>query len=158
MKSIKNITQNFMNLTTKEKLTKSYQILLNTVIVLAAIFMVLSLFALILENKSIVTVTSLNIISGILAVTLGSMLFMVGAMGNDSGKGGFGIIVLQLLTMTYILTYIVGLISSISILYTGISSKEYIAKWLASLSLIQLVFIILLFASLLYLENKKRNK
>ena len=74
-------------------------------------------------------------------------------MANDSGKGGFSIRLFQFLALTYPLVYIIGLISSISVLYSEMENKQEIAKWLASMSLIQLTFIVLLFIVGIQVEN-----
>ena len=106
-----------------------------------------------IRDLSSSSVTNINVVSGILAVIIGFGLAMAGAMANDSGKGGFSIRLFQFVALTYPLVYLIGLISSISVLYSEMENKQEIAKWLASMSLIQLTFIVLLFIVGIQVEN-----
>lgn len=94
---------------------------------------------------SSVSVTAINVVSGVLVGTIGAGLIVAGGMANDSGRGGVFVHVFQFLALSYPLTYLVGLISSISVLYTEMENKQEIAQFLASMSLIQLFLIALLF-------------
>jgi len=91
------------------------------------------------------SITAINVVSGLLVGTIGMGLMVAGAMANDSGRGGVFVYVFQFLALSYPLTYLVGLISSISVLYTEMEGKQEIAQFLASMSLIQLSLIIVLF-------------
>ena len=74
-------------------------------------------------------------------MTLGTGLAVVGAMANDSGKGGFFINTFQMMSLSYPLVYLIGLVASISVLYSDFESKEEIAIWLASMNLIWLLLL-----------------
>ena len=74
-------------------------------------------------------------------MTLGTGLAVVGAMANDSGKGGFFINTFQMMSLSYPLIYLTGLVTSISVLYSDFENKEEIAIWLASMSLIWLLLL-----------------
>ena len=111
------------------------------------------------------SVTTLNIVSGIIVITLGTGLAIAGAMANDSGKGGFFIHTFQWMSLSYPLIYFIGLIASISVLYSDYESKQEIATLLASMSLIWLLLIGVLFVTALAIEQlnlyhkeKKREK
>ncbi len=84
------------------------------------------------------SVTALNIVSALLALTLGAGLAVAAAMANDSGRGGFIVHSFQFMGMTYPLVFLLGLIGSISVLYSDYEGKREIATGLASMSLIWL--------------------
>lgn len=84
------------------------------------------------------SITALNLVSGIIAFTLGAGLAVAAAMANDSGRGGLFVHTFQFMGMTYPLVYIIGLISSIAMLYSEHEDKTEIATWLASVSMIWL--------------------
>ena len=93
------------------------------------------------ESFRLFSVTTINVVSGIIAITLGTGLAVVGAMANDSGKGGFFINTFQMMSLSYPLIYFIGLVASISVLYSDFENKKEIAIWLASMSLIWLLLI-----------------
>ncbi len=74
-------------------------------------------------------------------MTLGTGLAVVGAMANDSGKGGFFINTFQMMCLSYPLIYLIGLVSSISVLYSDFENKKEIAIWLASMNIIWLLLL-----------------
>jgi hypothetical protein len=106
------------------------------------------LFLNIIDFSSI-PVTTINIISTLLVIFIGTPLIVAGAMANDSGKGGFIIGTLQFLTLSYPLVYFIGLISSIVLLYSSFEDKEEISRWLASMSVIQLLILVMFFVFIL---------
>jgi len=53
-----------------------------------------------------------------------AILSLGGIMANDSGKGGFFTKLFQFLSITYLLVYFIGLVSSISVLYSDIENKK----------------------------------
>ena len=91
------------------------------------------------------SVTALNIVSGIVVLTLGTGIAVAAAMANDSGRGGFFIYTFQFMGMTYLLVYLIGLTSSIWMLYSDHEDKRDIATLLASMSMILLTMIVVLF-------------
>ena len=93
------------------------------------------------ESFRLFSVTTINVVSGIIALTLGTGLAVVGAMANDSGKGGFLINTFQMMSLSYPLVYLIGLVASISVLYSDFENKKEIAIWLASMNLIWLALI-----------------
>lgn len=99
------------------------------------------------------SVTTINVISGIITLTLGTGLAVAGAMANDSGKGGFFISMFQFMSLSYPLVYIVGLISSISVLYSDIDDKAIIAIWLSLANLIWLLIIAAMFIVAIAIED-----
>ncbi len=99
------------------------------------------------------SVTWINIISGIVLIFVGTPIMIAGAMANDSGKGGVVIHTIQFLTMSYPLTYLIGLIGSIAVLYSDLDNSEEIALWLALMSGIHLIVIALFFTSALLVEH-----
>lgn len=101
------------------------------------------------------SVLGLNIVFTALMMTVGVGVFIAGAMANDSGRGGFFIHTFQFLAISYPLTYFIGLIGSISVLYTDLESKQSIAVWLASISGIHLLVIVLFFASAMLIDPYK---
>lgn len=60
------------------------------------------------------SVTTLNIVSGVVAITLGVGLVIAGAMANDSGKGGLFVSTFQWMSLSYPLIYLAGLVGSIA--------------------------------------------
>ena len=110
-----------------------------------SVFFVTVFYALIFSLYRDASVTTINVISGILAFTLGMGLVIAAAMANDSGRGGFFVLLFQFMGIMYPLVYIAGLISSISVLYSDMVSREEIATWLSLVSLIWLAFIALMY-------------
>lgn len=104
------------------------------------------------------SITTINVISGIIAVTLGTGLAIAGAMANDSGKGGGFIYSFQFLSLTYPLVFLVGLIGSIVMSYSDHEGKEMIATALASMSLIWLELIALLILAGIAVESAERSR
>ena len=100
-----------------------------------------ALITILAESFRLYSVTTLNVVSGIIAITLGTGLAVAGAMANDSGKGGFFINTFQMMSLSYPLIYFIGLVASISVLYSNFENKEEIAIWLASMSLIWLLLL-----------------
>ena len=98
------------------------------------------------------SVTGMNIALGFITMTLGSGLLIVGAMADDSGRGGFFVHTFQFLTLTFPLIYFIGLISSISVLYSDLDNKQTLAFWLSSMAGIHLL-IIVVFAGTAYLKS-----
>ncbi len=89
------------------------------------------------------SVTSLNVAFGIIVLLVGIPLGIAGAMANDSGRGGFGTTLLQFLLLSVLPVYLIGLVSSIAVLYSEtFDGQQEIAFWLASLSGIHLLIII----------------
>ena len=141
---------------------RSY-VFLTTVIIYSFIgYLIFSLFNI---DLSSISVTTINVISGILVVIFGSSLAIVGIMANDSGEGGLSIGLVQFVMLSYPFVYLIGLISSISVLYSEMENKQEIAKWLASMSLIQLSFIVVPFVVVLlisqlidYYDSRQKDK
>jgi len=73
-------------------------------------------------------------------------------MADDSGRGGFFVHTFQFLTLTFPLIYFIGLISSISVLYSDLDNKQTLAFWLSSMAGIHLL-IIVVFAGTAYLKS-----
>jgi len=137
----------------KKLFVRTYVFLTKLILFSVFGYFIFSFFDIGMRDFSFTSVTTINVISGILAVTIGTGLIIAGAMANDSGKGGFFIGLVQFVTLTYPLVYLISLISSISVLYSEMENKQEIAKWLASMSLIQLTFIALLFIVGIQVEN-----
>ena len=97
--------------------------------------------------------TGINIIATILVIAIGGPLSIAGVMANDSGQDKPEILFIQFLTLSYPLSYLIGLISSIVVLYGDHENKKELAKWLASISLIHLGIIILGIGFLLLKEK-----
>ena len=110
-------------------------------------------YVVVLEIFGSLSVTGMNITLSIITVFVGLPLSIASAMANDSGKGGFVINTFQFLGLTYFLVYLIGLISSISVLYSDIENKEELAFWLASMPGIHLLIIIAFFASIYLKES-----
>lgn len=104
------------------------------------------------------TITTINVISGIVAVTLGSGLAIAGAMANDSGRGGGFIHGFQFLSITYPLIYLIGLIGSITVSYSNYESREIIATGLGLVSLAWLELIALLLLAGIAVESAERSR
>ena len=90
------------------------------------------------------SITTINVISGIIALTLGTGLAIAGAMANDSGKGGGFVHGFQFMSLAYPLIFLVGLIGSIAVSYSDYQDREMMATSLASMSLVWLELIALL--------------
>ncbi len=104
------------------------------------------------------TITTINVISGIIAVTLGFGLAIAGAMANDSGRGGGFILGFQFLSISYPLIYLIGLIGSITVLYSNYEGREIIATGLALMSLAWLELIALLLLAGIAVESVERSR
>lgn len=113
-------------------------------------FEVLSSFAL---------VTGINVFFGIVMVFLSGPMLIAGVMGNDSGRGGFDVKLLQFLFISYPLVYIIGVISSISVLYLDpFEHQQTTAIVLASISGIHLVIAWSFFGVTLLQEKLERER
>lgn len=117
---------------------KTLTSLIVPVAILFAFYVLVTLLSSLLEDWS---VTTLNVVSGIIAMSLGTGMAVAGAMANDSGKGGLFINTFQWMSLSYPLVYLVGLVSSIAVLYSGYENKADIAVWLASMSVVWLALI-----------------
>ena len=104
------------------------------------------------------SITTINVISGIIAVTLGAGLAVAGAMANDSGRGGGFIGGFQFLSLTYPLIFIVGLTGSIAVSYSDYEDREVIATALASMSLVWLELIALLLLAGIAAGSAERSR
>ena len=122
-----------------------------------SIFFVTVLYALIFVLYREASVTTINVISGLIAFTLGMGLLVAGAMANDSGRGGFFVLSFQFMSLMYPLVYIAGLIGSISVLYTDMISREEVATWISLVSLIWLALIALMFLIAIVKEDIERS-
>ncbi len=101
-----------------------------------------------------ISVTSLNVTFGIITLVLSLPLGIAGVMANDSGKGGFVMGLLQFLLLSIPLVYLIGLVSSISVLYVEeFEGQQETAFWLASLSGFHLIAIIMFFGLWLLAEK-----
>ena len=138
-----------------EKLQKLVAVLQYTVIFA---FIVFFFYALVSGIFTSLSVTAMNITLGIITMTLGTGLFIAGAMANDSNKGGFFIHTFQFLTLSYPLTYLIGLVSSIMMLYSELDDKEVLAFWLSSMSGFHLLIIIMFFSAGLMIEDYKQKQ
>lgn len=114
-------------------------------------YIVYNLFLEALDFSSM-SVTTINVVSALLALFAGTPLTIAGAMANDSGKGGFTVGIIQFFTLSYLLVFFIGLISSIVLLYTDIENKVEIARWVAVVSPLQLLTIVVVFG-LAYLKE-----
>jgi len=123
-----------------------------------SIFFVTVLYALIFFLYREASVTTINVISGIIAFTLGSGLVIAGAMANDSGRGGTFVLSFQFMSLMYPLIYIAGLVGSISVLYTDMISRKEIAIWISLISLIWLALIALMFLVAIIKEDIERAR
>ncbi len=109
------------------------------------------------------SVTSMNVAFGIIVLLVSLPLGLAGAMANDSGKGGFGTTLSQLLLLSVPLVYLIGLVSSIAVLYSEtFDGQQEIAFWLASMSgfhlLIIIVFLIVFFGWTALAEKFRSDK
>lgn len=104
------------------------------------------------------SITTINVISGVIALTLGMGLTVAGAMANDSGKGGGFIYSFQFLSITYPLVFIAGLIGSIAVSYSDYEDRDAISTLLASMSLFWLELIALLFLAGIVMERAERSR
>jgi N-formylglutamate deformylase len=128
------------------------------VAILFAAYVITTLLSTVFNGWSVAV---LNIVSGIVAITLGSGMSVAGAMANDSGKGGPFIITFQWMSLGYPLVYLTGLVSSIVVLYSEYANKEGVAVWLASMSLVWLVLIgVLLLGGIAWgnVEDSRRKR
>lgn len=123
-----------------------------------SIFFVTVFYALIFFLYREASVTTINVISGLLAFTLGSGLVIAGAMANDSGRGGFVVLSFQFMSLMYPLVYIAGLIGSISVLYTDMLTRKDIAIWLSLVSLIWLALIALMYLVAITIEDIEKYR
>ncbi|MBF0263644.1 MAG: N-formylglutamate amidohydrolase [Gammaproteobacteria bacterium] len=99
------------------------------------------------------SVTILNILSTIIFMVIGLGIAIAGAMANDSGKGGIFTNTFQFISLSYPVVYLLGVISSIAILYSDIDNKKEIAIGLSSINLIWLFILGLLFFVALIAEK-----
>ena len=84
---------------------------------------------------------------------------VAGAMANDSGKGGFFVHTFQWMSLSYPLIYLLGLVGSISILYSEYENKQDVAVWLASMSVVWLLLIgVLVFVAVIIENVNRANK
>lgn len=105
-----------------------------------------------------ISVTWVNIIMTIISLPLMAGLMVVGTMAATApGRKGFGSSLLVFLALSYPAVFFIGLIASISMLYSDYEAKETIAMWLASMSVIHLLVLVALFASLLAIESIKKD-
>ena len=118
----------------------------------------LFLYTVVSEIFGTLSVTGLNIVLGIITMLIGGVLAITGVMANDSGKGGLFVLTLQFLSISYPLIYLIGLVSSILMLYSDFENKELIAFWLASIAGIQLLVIVILFGTGYLYEERQRIK
>jgi len=104
-------------------------------------------------------VTAINVFFGIVMVFLSGPMLLAGVMGNDSGRGGFDGKLLQFLFISYPLVYIIGVISSISVLYLDpFEHQQTTAIVLASISGIHLVIAWSFFGVKLMQEKFERER
>jgi len=120
-------------------------------------FFVIAFYALLFYLYRESSITSINVISGGIAMTLGMGLVVAGAMANDSGRGGFFVLSFQFMSLMYPLVYIAGLVSSIWVLYTELANKAEIARWLSLISLIWLAIIIFIFIAVMAKEEIEKS-
>ncbi len=104
-----------------------------------AVFGLLCLLVAYLFNSR--SVLGLNLLFGAVAMTLGAGLAVAGAMANDSGRGGWFIGTFQLLAITYPLTYLLGMVSSVWVLHGDFDNPRELATWLASANGVHLLLI-----------------
>ena len=104
------------------------------------------------------SVTTINIIASTIAVVVFYPLFGSGIRANGAYKDRFIVRIFQGLAVSYPVVYLVGLIVSISLLYSDYESKIELAKIFASASLIHLLLIYILFKVWGYREKKSGIK
>ena len=121
-------------------------------------FLVLAFYALVFYLFSEASVTAINVVSGVIAMTLGMGLVVAGAMANDSGRGGFFIMTFQYMSLFYPIVYVAGLISSVWVLYTELDNREEIATWLSMISLLWLSLIISMFIVMIAKEEIEKSR
>lgn len=104
------------------------------------------------------SVLGLNLLFGLVMITLGAGLLVAGAMANDSGSGGWFIGCFQGLTLTYPLSYLLGMGGSVWALHSDVEHPRELATWLASANGIHLLLIALLLGGGLVHENLERRR
>jgi len=112
----------------------------------------------VLLEVNYLSVTWLNWIFGVITLVIGTPLAIVGAMANDSGKGGFLIGSIQFLLLSIPLVYLIGLIGSISVLYMDkFENQQETAIWFASLTGIHLM-IVAVFVGMIWFKEKTESR
>ena len=100
------------------------------------------------------SVTALNVILGIIMLMVSGPMMIAGIMANDSGRNEFSTLLMQFLFLSYPFVYLVGLVSSIAVLYSDVfEGQQEVAFWLASMSGFYLLIIIIFFGSMLIKEK-----
>jgi hypothetical protein len=100
------------------------------------------------------SVTGVNVILGIIMLMVSVPMMMAGIMANDSGRNEFSTLLMQFLCLSYPFVYLVGLVSSIAVLYSDVfEGQQDVAFWLASMSGFYLLIIIIFFGSMLIKEK-----
>jgi len=100
------------------------------------------------------SVTKLNVIFGVITLVVAFPMMLMGVMGNDSGRGGFSVKLTQFMFISFPLVYLIGLISSIAILYLApFENQRAIALWLSSIAGIHLVLAASAFGFMLLKEK-----
>ena len=120
------------------------EVLKKLAIYVVVVFLVYATFSELFEVDS---VTKMNMTMGVIVLFIGMPLALVGAMANDSGTAGYFIKLLQVLLLTFPLVYLIGLVSSIAVLYMdSFENQQELALWLASIAGIQLMIAVGIFA------------
>ncbi|MEA1988790.1 MAG: hypothetical protein U9N57_06245 [Pseudomonadota bacterium] len=120
------------------------EVLKKLAIYVVVAFLVYAMFSELFEVDS---VTKMNMTMGVIVLFIGMPLALAGAMANDSGTAGYFIKLLQVLLLTFPLVYLIGLVSSIAILYMdSFENQQELALWLASIAGIQLMIAVGVFA------------
>ena len=96
-------------------------------------------------SYELITVTQINLFSTGLAIVAFFPLLISGTMANGSPNHDFFMKVFVFLTLAYPLVYLVGLIGSVTLLYTELEYKIEIAKIFALACPVQLLLIGLIF-------------
>lgn len=139
-------------------INKLRQLLSNLYFLIIYLFIAYVFFVVASEIFGTLSVTGMNIALGIITLTIGAALAIGGLMANDSGRGKFFMLTFQFLALSYPLVYLIGLISSIAVLYSDMENKQTIAFWLSCLAGIQLLIIIALFGTAYLKETYDRNR